>query len=197
MVRDQIVLSATRTFARDGALGSRLEDIRRDANVSVGAIYHHFADKEALYAAAWTQALGSYQTVFLEALRASSDAEGGVRTAVERQIRWVVTHRDAAIMLYSGRPSGEDAEELLAVQNRVFFTDVMRWWRLHASYGSLRDLEPALLHALWLGAADSYCRQWVGSGENDVPRELARALADAAWDTLKGDGSKIRSGRLR
>src|SRR5271165_5616900 len=99
MARDQIVLSATRTFARDGALGSRLEDIRRDANVSVGAIYHHFADKEALYGAAWTRALGSYQADSIEVLRASTDAEDGVRSAVEQQVRWVVTHRDAAIML--------------------------------------------------------------------------------------------------
>jgi AcrR family transcriptional regulator len=189
MVRDEIVLAATRTFARDGALGSRLEDIRRDAGVSVGAVYHHFADKEALYAAAWMRALGSYQADFLEALRGSTDAEDGVRSVVERQIRWVVTHRDAAIMLYGGRPSGEDAEEHLAAQNRVFFAEVMRWWRLHAGYGSLRDLEPLLLHALWLGAADSYCRHWVGTEQNEVPPELVRALADAAWDTLKGDRS--------
>lgn len=189
MVRDQIVFSATRTFARDGALGSRLEDIRRDAGVSVGAIYHHFADKEALYAAAWMRALGSYQTGFLEALRASTDAEDGVRAVVEHQIHWVVTHRDAAIMLYGGRPTGKEAEEDLAAQNKVFFADVMHWWKLHAGYGSLRDLEPSLLHALWLGAADSFCRDWVGSEANDVPRELARALADAAWDTLKGDRS--------
>jgi len=189
MVRDQIVLSATRTFARDGALGSRLEDIRRDADVSVGAIYTHFPDKEALYAAAWTDALGSYQADFLEALRASCDAESGVRAVVERQLRWVVTHRDAAIMLYGGRPSGEDAEQRLAAQNSVFFAEVMRWWRLHAGYGSLRDVEPVLLHALWLGAADSYCRHWVGSEQNDVPAELVSALANAAWDTLKGERS--------
>ncbi len=189
MGRDQIVLAATRTFARDGALGSRLEDIRRDAGVSVGAIYHHFADKEALYAAAWMRALGSYQSDFLEGLRASADAEDGVRGAVEHQIRWVATHRDAAIMLYSGRPGGRDAEGQLATQNSAFFAEVLRWWRLHAGYGSLRDLEPELLYALWLGAADAYCRHWVGSEQNDVPRGLVCALADAAWDTLKGDPS--------
>jgi len=88
-----------------------------------------------------------------------------------------------------GRPSGEDAEQRLAAQNSVFFAEVMRWWRLHAGYGSLRDVEPVLLHALWLGAADSYCRHWVGSEQNDVPAELVSALANAAWDTLKGERS--------
>jgi AcrR family transcriptional regulator len=189
VVRDRIVLAATRTFAREGALGSRLEDIRRDAGVSVGAVYHHFADKEALHAEAWMRALGSYQAGFLEVLRASSDAEDGVRSAVEHQLRWVVAHREAAILLYSGRPIGQAADERLAAQNGAFFAEVLRWWRLHVGYGSLRELEPELLHALWLGPADSYCRQWVVSEQNEVPEERVRALADAAWGIVKGGRS--------
>jgi AcrR family transcriptional regulator len=190
MVRDRIVLAATQTFAREGALGSRLEDIRRDAGVSVGAIYHHFADKEALHAEAWMRALGSYQAGLLEVLHASSDAEQGIRKAVDHQLRWVVTDRGAAIMLYSGRPSGKVADERLTAQNRAFFTEVLRWWRLHVGYGSLRDLEPELLHALWLGPADAYCRQWVVSEQNEVPEEHVGALADAAWGIVRGGQSK-------
>ncbi len=190
MMRDRIVLAATQTFAREGALGSRLEDIRRDADVSVGAIYHHFADKETLHAEAWSQALASYQAGLLEVLHASSGAEQGVREAVEHQLRWVVAHRAAAILLYSGRPSGKPADERIGAQNRAFFTEVLRWWRLHVGYGSVRDLEPDLLHALWLGPADAYCRQWVISEQNEVPEERVRTLADAAWGIVKGGRSK-------
>jgi AcrR family transcriptional regulator len=190
VVRDRIVIAATRTFAREGALGSRLEDIRRDAGVSVGAIYHHFADKEALHAEAWMRALGSYQAGFVEVLRASSDAEQGVREVVEHQLCWVVAHREAAMLLYSGRPGGEAADERLAAQNRAFFSEIMRWWRVHVSYGALRDLEPELLHALWLGPAEVYCRQWVLSEQDEMPVECVSALADAAWGIVKGGLSK-------
>ncbi len=190
VVRDRIVLAATQSFAREGALGARLEDIRRDAGVSVGAIYHHFADKEALHAEAWMQALGWFQAGLLDGLRDSPDAEQGVRAAVVHQLSWVVEHRAAAILLYSGRPGGEASEGRLAEQNRAFFTEVLRWWRLHVGYGSLRDLEPDLLHALWLGPADAYCRHWVVSDQNEVPPERVGALADAAWSIVKGDRSK-------
>jgi AcrR family transcriptional regulator len=189
-MRDRIVRAATETFAREGALGSRLEDIRRDAGVSVGAIYHHFADKEALHAEAWLRALDSYQTGLLDVLRESPDAEQGVREAVGHQLRWVAEHRAEASLLYSASPSGTATEERLAAQNRAFFSGVLRWWRMHVGYGSLRDLEPELLHALWLGPADAYCRQWLLSEQNEVPQERICVLANAAWDTVKGGRSK-------
>src|SRR6478672_4675811 len=109
MAREQIVEAATRAFARDGVLASRLEDIRREAGVSVGAVYHHFADKQELHAAAWLQALADYQDGFVRTLRASRDAEDGVGAAIAHQLRWVTANPDAAALLYGGRPTGEAA----------------------------------------------------------------------------------------
>jgi len=43
--------TARRRFASDGAIAATLDEIRRDADVSVGALYHHFPDKPALAAA--------------------------------------------------------------------------------------------------------------------------------------------------
>src|SRR5437763_12866290 len=135
MAREQIVQAATRAFARDGVLASRLEDIRRDAGVSVGAVYHHSADKQALHAEAWLQALASFQDGFTRTLRDSPDAEAGVRGAVAHQVAWVTANRDAAALLYGGRPEGAGAAARLQDQNRSFFADVTAWWRLHAAYG--------------------------------------------------------------
>src|SRR4051794_1313041 len=190
MARDQIVDAATRAFARDGVLASRLEDIRRDAGVSVGAVYHHFADKEELHSEAWLRALGEYQHGFTEVLRDSPGAEDGVRGVIDHQLAWVPANRDAAALLYGGRPAGAAAAARLEEQNRAFFGEVLAWWRLHAGYGTLRDVEPVPLHALWLGAADSYCRQWVAGPGRPISRDVARELADAAWLSLKGANSK-------
>jgi AcrR family transcriptional regulator len=188
--RTQIVAAATRAFAREGVLASRLEDIRRDAGVSVGAVYHHFADKEALHAEAWLQALASFQDGFVQTLHASADAESGVRGGVAHQVAWVTANRDAAALLYSGRPSGAGAGARLDEQNAAFFEDVLAWWRLHAGYGALRDVAPDLLHALWLGATDTYCRAWVAGTGRKIHAGVVRELADAAWQTLKGAQAK-------
>jgi AcrR family transcriptional regulator len=190
MVREQIVDAATRAFARDGVVASRVADIRRDAGVSVGAVYHHFADKQELHAEAWLRALASFQDGFVRALRDSRDAQDGVRGAVAHQLGWVTANPDAAALLYGGRPRGAGAVARLREQNSAFYTEVRAWWRVHAAYGAVRELKPELLHALWLGATDSYCREWVGGERRAIDENVVRELADAAWQALKGARSQ-------
>ncbi|MGH2824410.1 MAG: TetR/AcrR family transcriptional regulator, partial [Thermoleophilaceae bacterium] len=140
-LRQKILQAATRRFVRDGVFATRVEDIRHEAGVSVGAVYHHFPDKQALHAEAFLQALADYQGGFVDVLQGSGDAEGGVKGAVRHHMAWVAANRDRAALLLGEHPSGPGAGERLAEQNRVFFTAVMRWWRVHAGYGSLRELE--------------------------------------------------------
>lgn len=49
---DQLVRSATRLFGERGYANTSLEDIALDCNLTIGAIYHHFGNKKALFAAA-------------------------------------------------------------------------------------------------------------------------------------------------
>lgn len=49
---DQLVRSATRLFGERGYAHTSLEDIAVDCGMTIGAIYHHFGNKKALFAAA-------------------------------------------------------------------------------------------------------------------------------------------------
>jgi AcrR family transcriptional regulator len=49
--RRQIVEAATRLFAAGGFAETSVEDVLREVEVSRGALYHHFANKEALFRA--------------------------------------------------------------------------------------------------------------------------------------------------
>lgn len=49
---DLLVRSATRLFGERGYANTSLEDIALDCNLTIGAIYHHFGNKKALFAAA-------------------------------------------------------------------------------------------------------------------------------------------------
>src|SRR5881275_2206803 len=103
--RERILAAARHRFAADGVYSATLEDVRRDAGVSVGAIYHHFPDKERLAEAVWLDALERYQAAFLAALEGSGSAREGVVAAVERHLAWVAAHRDDAALLFSARPA--------------------------------------------------------------------------------------------
>ncbi len=59
------------------------------------------------------------------------------------------------------------------------------WWQTHVHYGVLRPLPRELLHALCLGPAQEYTRNWLAGHTKRMPGTVADILADAAWNTLK------------
>ena len=175
--------SARRRFAADGAVAATLDEIRREAEVSVGALYHHFADKAALVTALYAEITGRFQRGFLEVLQASPSAEDGVRRAVRYFLRWVGDHRHETAILLGARAESPELTEL----NRRFFGEVMAWWGTHAHYGAVKTLPLELLDALWLGPAQEYTRHWYAGHAKRPPAAVGATLEAAAWNALKED----------
>ena len=153
--------SARRRFAADGALAATLDEVRRDAEVSVGALYHHFPDKPTLAAAVYAQVMGEYQLGFVTMLRRHDTAEGGIRGGVAHHLRWVSANRSEAALLLGGRLDSAQLRE----SNRVFFADVRAWWRPHHTYGALRPMQAGVTAALWFGPAQEFSRYWIAGDE--------------------------------
>ncbi len=179
--RERLLGAALRRFSDDGVVGVTLDDVREDAGVSVGALYHHFADKSALVEALYLDLTAQVQAAFLEVLRAHPAAEGGVKAIVRFYLRWVTRERAGTAILLGHRPQSPELDEL----NRRFFAEVMAWWRTHVHYGSLRPLPLDLIHALWLGPAQEYTRQWLAGHAKRAPTGVGDVLAEAAWQALK------------
>jgi AcrR family transcriptional regulator len=179
--RTRLLDAALARFAADAPVAVSLEDIRRDAGVSVGALYHHFDDKAALVDALYLELTRQVQGVFLAELHAHASAEDGVKAIVRLYLRWVSGNRAGAGLLLAHRPEETALREL----NRPFFAEVRSWWDTHVHYGTLRPLPFDLMHALWLGPAQEYTRHWLAGQVKRVPRAVADVLADAAWNSLK------------
>lgn len=179
-VRARLLEVARRRFALDGALAATLDEVRREAGVSVGALYHHFPDKAALAAAVYAQALGDYQAGFVAMLRRHGSAEGGIRGGVEHHLRWVVAHRGEAALLLGDRLDSAALRD----SNREFLSAIRDWWRPHQVYGVLQAMQPGITAALWLGPAQEFTRYWLAGGETKLPRGAVKAFADAAWAAL-------------
>jgi AcrR family transcriptional regulator len=181
--RQRLLAAALRRFGEEGALAVNLEEVRHEAGVSVGALYHHFADKAALVDALYAEVTARFQAGFLEVLQASPSAEDGIRRAVRYFLRWVQHHRHETAILLGGRAESAALDEL----NRQFFGEVMAWWRTHAHYGAVKSLPLELIHALWLGPAQEYTRHWFAGHANRPPAAVGAVLEDAAWNALKED----------
>ena len=180
--RERLLRAALVRFHDDGALSATLEDIRRDAGVSVGTLYHYFPDKAGLAAELYVELLAQFQDGFMTELRAHASAEEGVKAGVRFYLRWVSANRAAAALLLGERPR---AHATLRDRNQRFFAEAMSWWQTHVHYGTLRDLPFDMIAALWLGPANEYTRHWVAGRARRVPGGDADVLADAAWLTLK------------
>jgi AcrR family transcriptional regulator len=181
--RDRLLRVARRRFAADGALVPTLDEVRREAEVSVGALYHHFRDKPALAAAVYAQLISEYQAGFVAMLREHDIAEGGIRGGVAYHLRWVTGHRAEARLLLGDRIDSAALRD----SNREFFAAVRDWWRPHHTYGVLRPMRLGVTAALWLGAAQEYSRYWIAGGEARMPRDAAETFATAAWAVLRAN----------
>jgi AcrR family transcriptional regulator len=175
--------TARRRFAADGAIAATLEEIRRDADVSVGALYHHFPDKPALAAAVYAEVMSEYQAGFVAMLRSHATAEGGIRGGIAHHLRWVSAHRSEATLLLGDRLDSAELREA----NREFFADVRDWWRPHYSYGVLRPMQAGITAALWFGPAQEFSRYWIAGDQPNMPRGVITTFADAAWKALRAN----------
>jgi AcrR family transcriptional regulator len=181
--RGRLLDVARRRFAADGAMVPTLDEVRREAQVSVGALYHHFPDKQALAAAVYAHVLGEYQAGFVAMLRGRATAEGGIRGGVAHHLRWVAAHRGEAALLLGDRLDSAALRE----SNRVFFAAIRDWWRPHHTYGVLRPIQPGITAALWFGPAQEFSRYWIAGDEPRMPRGVIKTFADAAWMALRAN----------
>jgi AcrR family transcriptional regulator len=73
--REALIAAARALFANPGFADAALETIVRDAGVTRGALYHHFADKTELFAAVFEQVEGEMAERMAEAVAAARETD--------------------------------------------------------------------------------------------------------------------------
>lgn len=188
-VRSRLLDSALDLFVERGLVEASVEELCARSGASVGSLYHHFGGKVGLAAGVFVEALASYQRGFVAELRRHDDAQAGVRGAVGFHLRFCEEQPQLARFLLGydvtkdSKADGERRE-----RNRTFFDDVRAWWHPHVRYGVLRELELALLAALWIGPAQEYCRIWLAGSADLTPTQAEPVLAEGAWNALRTEG---------
>ena len=182
--RGRLMQSARRRFAADGALAATLDEVRRDAEVSVGALYHHFPDKPALAAAVYAQVMGEYQSGFVAMLRRHDSARG-------RNPRWrrpssaVGCRQPRRGGAAAGGPAGQ-RRAARSPTGRSSPTSGTGGGRI-STYGALRPMHAGVTAALWFGPAQEFSRYWIAGDEPRMPRGVVKTFADAAWKALRAN----------
>jgi len=92
--RGQLIEVATRLFAEHGYEGTSVEAVLSAAGVSRGALYHHFAGKEALFEAVVAAVSDQVTAELTEVIRDCADPVDALRTAA---LAWISLAADPVI----------------------------------------------------------------------------------------------------
>jgi AcrR family transcriptional regulator len=92
--RGQLIEVATRLFAEHGYEGTSIEAVLSAAGVSRGALYHHFAGKEALFEAVVSAVSEQVTAKLTETVQGCADPLDAMRTAA---LAWIDLAADPVI----------------------------------------------------------------------------------------------------
>src|SRR3954447_8669562 len=109
---DRVLAAALPLLVAHGYAGASLEQVRRDAGISNGSLYHHFPRRADLAARLLNDGMRQCQSAVLAVVQGDGAAADVVRTVVAEQLRWVEEHPDLARWIFSDLPD----EVLLAAE---------------------------------------------------------------------------------
>lgn len=183
-----ILGQSLRFFNDVGIEATTIESIRARCETSVGAIYHHFGNKEGLVAALFFAALDDQAKLRNEYLEKADTVEAGVYALVHSYVDWVDAQPEWARFVLHGRSavsSGPFKDEL-ATRNNQRNKSLLEWMMAKDMAEHFAHIPRELLPSLIIGQAESYSRAWLSRRVQKSPRYYRDMLASAAWRSITG-----------
>lgn len=185
-LKRSILRTALSCFNTAGIEATTIEVIRAECDTSVGAIYHHFGNKEGLVAALFFAALDDQATLRDSYLDAAQNAEAGVLALVHSYIDWVDAQPDWARFVLQGRfavSTGPFKEELVE-RNKQRNKKLFDWMRTDGRGEQFSHIPAELLLSLIIGQTENYSRAWLSQRVKNSPKHYREMLGIAAWRSI-------------
>lgn len=186
-LKRQILLDALYCFLENGIETTSIEMIRSKSDSSVGAIYHHFKNKEGIVATLFFAALDDQAALRDNYLESTKSLKDVLYAFIHSYVDWVSEQPEFAKFLISARFSvmqGEDQARLVQknkLRNQKIFSEISKY----AEAGFLKTIPHELLLSLVIGSTENYCRAWLSQRVTSNPKVYKDILAKAAWDSLQ------------
>lgn len=189
-LKRQILLDALSCFLENGIETTSIEMIRSKSDSSVGAIYHHFKNKEGIVATLFFAALDDQAALRDDYLEGTKSLQEVLYAFIHSYVDWVCEQPEFAKFLISARFSvmqGEDQERLIQknkLRNQKIFSEILNY----AEAEFFKSIPHELLLSLVIGSAENYSRAWLSQRVKSDPKVYKDILAKAAWDSLQNLG---------
>jgi AcrR family transcriptional regulator len=185
--RQHIVDAATRLFTTVGYEGTSIEAVLVESSVSRGALYHHFASKEALFAAVLDKAEADAAAAIVAASRAIADPVAALRAGC---MAWLALARDPTVrqIVLIDAPAVVGWKAWRDVEERYSLGLIKAPLRKIAAAGRLRpDLIDMLAHML-LAALNEVALMIARADDAAAAARSGQAAVDELIERLLGPG---------
>lgn len=181
-----ILNEALNCFLNHGIETTNIEMIRERAETSVGAIYHHFKNKEGIVRSLYLTALQDQAECREQALLEVQSLEDAIKAIVHSYIDWVTDFPDFARFLYLSSAMVKRQEDTaeLKQKNQQRNHYLMNLVQKFHGQQVIQNIPHELLLSLVIGATESYCRAWLSHQVKTSPQQYKSVLADSAWLSL-------------
>ena len=172
--RGALLTAGRRLFGTRGFASTSVDELAREARVTTGALYHHFATKAALFEAVFAETHG-------EVLQAAEEAGSGAGDEITFLSRVFEAFLDAIVrpdvqrILITDAPAVLGLARFTELDERYAYPVLAVVLRAAATAGRLRASEPETLARLLLGALTRAAMLIANSPEPAVTRDEVTA----------------------
>ena len=181
-----ILRQALACFNDLGIEATNIETIRSKCETSVGAIYHHFGNKEGLVAALFFAALEDQAALRDSYLQEAQTAQAGVAALIYSYVEWVDEQPDWARFLFQSRHAVSNGpfKDGLLERNKQRNKQLLDWMSIEGRKEQFSHLPTELIPSLIIGSTESYSRAWLSGRVKKSPKAYRDFLAKAAWSSI-------------
>ena len=185
-LKSRVIDVALAHFSEVGIARTNVGDILKDANCSVGSLYHHFGNKEGIAEALFINGVNQFNGNLLAALLPHRTASAGIKSIVTFCCDWVTDQSQlAAYMLSREIKLSESAKQELREIDRALAQALSNWFVPHVESGKLQQLPTGMYVPLICGPTLEYSRMWLSGRSRKSPSDVSPILAKAAWQAVK------------
>ena len=176
-------------FNEQGIEATTIEMIRAACDTSIGAIYHHFGNKEGLVAALFFTALEDQAKLRAQYLEDAHTMQQAVHALVYSYVDWVDQYPEWAKFQFAARfsvargPHQQTLVERNKTRNKQLFLQFAQLSQTQEQ-NEQDDLPAELLPSLIIGPAENYSRAWLSDRVIKSPKVYRQQLAETAWRAI-------------
>lgn len=186
-LKREILEQALHCFNELGVEATTIDAIKARCETSVGAIYHHFGNKEGILSALFFAAQDDQRQYLKHELAKTNTLREAVYSIISSYLNWVVANPEWARFLYQARSpvaKGPFQHELKDRNAKNF--QELKEKLLSLENKDIKIVQPfEILSSLIVGPSENYCRAWLASRVQTSPQDYREEFAESAWRSLQ------------